>query len=58
MTILKVTKKTGFHPLFRRYCFRKTRGESQIDQGIKTGYKNFKNLFEAIKESSEKITKN
>ena len=26
MIILKVTKKSGFHPPFRRYVFRKTTG--------------------------------
>ena len=31
MIILKVAKKTGFHPLFRRYAFRKTTGGVQID---------------------------
>ena len=35
MIISKVTKKTGFHPLFTRYIFRKTTegegGVSQID---------------------------
>ena len=31
MIILKVTKKSGFHPPFRRYVFRKTTGGGQID---------------------------
>ena len=31
MIILKVTKKTGFHPLLRRCIFRKTTGVGQID---------------------------
>ena len=30
MIILKVTKKNGFHPLFKRYIFQKTTGGGGI----------------------------
>ena len=38
--ILKVTKKQGFHPLFRRYIFQKTTGEGQIDPPAVLGLTN------------------
>ena len=37
MIILKVTKKTGFRPLFRRYIFLKTTWGGQIDTSAVLG---------------------
>ena len=41
MIILNVTKKTGFHPLFRRYIFRKTTGGFNLTSSAVIGLNMF-----------------